>query len=75
VAEQPDNRPFSAAELRGLQERLARLSKYSVQEAYRRAHDACRMDGDKLPGPRTIQELVQAWKQLWKWRRLRGDDL
>jgi integrase len=69
VAEEPDNRTFSAAELRDLQERLARLSEPSVRAAYRRAHDACRMDRDRLPGPRSIQELVQAWKQLWKWRR------
>ena len=58
-----------AAELRDLQQqRLARLSEPSVQAAYRRAYHACRMDGERLPGPRLIQELVQAWKQLWKWR-------
>lgn len=69
VANEPDDRPFSAEELRDLQDRLARLSEASVEAVYRQAHNACRMEGDRLPGPRVIQELVQAWKQLWKWRR------
>jgi len=64
-----DDRPFSAEELRDLQDRLARLTEPSLEAVYRRAHGACRMEGDRLPGPRVIQELVQAWKQLWKWRR------
>lgn len=55
----------------GLAFRVAwcRLGEPSVQAVYRRSYHACRMDGERLPGPREIQELVQAWKQLWKWRR------
>ena len=29
----------------------------------------CRMDGDKIQPPNVIQNLVQAWKVLWRWRK------
>jgi hypothetical protein len=40
-----------------------------VADAYKRAHEACRMDGDRLPGASAVQELVTAWKVMWQWRR------
>jgi hypothetical protein len=27
------------------------------------------MDSDRLPPASEVQELVTAWKLLWKWRR------
>jgi len=33
------------------------------------AHEACRMDGDRLPRASAVQELVAAWKLLWGRRR------
>ena len=36
--------------------RLAMLSPHHVAEAYRRAHEACRMDGDRLPRASAVQE-------------------
>jgi hypothetical protein len=27
------------------------------------------MDGDRFPKPSAVQELVAAWKVLWKWRK------
>jgi hypothetical protein len=45
------------------------LSEYSVRDAYREAHERCKMNGDSLPRASAIQELVTAWKQLWEWRR------
>jgi len=47
---------------------LAMLSDDKVRSLYREAWARCRMQGDLLPGPRLIQELVQTWKQLWNWR-------
>jgi hypothetical protein len=56
-------------ELERLQREFAKLSEYSVQQEYKRAYEACRMEGERLPRPRAIQELVQIWKQLWRWRK------
>ncbi len=60
---------LSKPALEDLRRRLALLSKYHVQGFYRRAHDQCRLEGGSLPSPRAMQELVQAWKLLWRWRR------
>ena len=45
------------------------LSQDHVEAAYRRAYQECRMEGRRLPPPHAIQELVQAWKLLWKRQR------
>jgi hypothetical protein len=29
----------------------------------------CAMDGEDIPVPSAIQNLVQVWKVLWRWRR------
>ncbi|MEO8131098.1 MAG: hypothetical protein ABJF23_29155 [Bryobacteraceae bacterium] len=66
---EPDEPPLTENELRSLKRNLSMLSTYSVQEMYREAHKRCRMDGDRLPSPKAIQQLVTAWKQLWSWRK------
>jgi hypothetical protein len=73
MARRPDpaefDRPLNRAELAERQRRLSMLSPHHVAEAYRQAHEACRMDGDGLPRASAVQELVTAWILLWGWRR------
>jgi hypothetical protein len=54
---------FSAAEIVELRRRLEAMPRYELEIFYRATHSACafRM---RLPSPRLIQELVQAWKIL-----------
>lgn len=40
-----------------------------VKREYRRAWKDCARDGEDIPPPSTIQNLVQVWKVLWRWRR------
>jgi hypothetical protein len=47
---------------------MTMLSRYHVIKAYREAYDRCRMTGDIVPRPTAIQELVTAWRVLWKTR-------
>jgi hypothetical protein len=61
--------PLTKEALAERQRRLAMLSPHHVTEAYRQAHEACRMEGDRLPKASAVQELVTAWKLLWKWKR------
>jgi hypothetical protein len=60
--------PLTEAELKERVRRLSLLSPHRVAESYRQAHEACRMDGDRLPRASAVQELVAAWKLLRKWR-------
>lgn len=55
-------------ELKELRQSLAHLSPEGVRHFYERAFEDCRLVYNRLPSPRKIQTLVQAWKQLWKWR-------
>jgi hypothetical protein len=75
MARRPDpaefDRPLNRAELAERQRRLAMLSSHHVADAYRLAHDVCRMEGDRLPKASAVQELVTAWKLLWGWRKRR----
>jgi hypothetical protein len=64
-----EERILSAEDLKQLQENLARLSESGVRELYLRAHRECALIGGHFPDPVSIQQLVQAWKQLRKWRR------
>ena len=59
---------LSREDLRALRDSLAHLSVSHVQDFYRRAYEQCRLSGRDFPPARSIQELVQAWKQLRKWR-------
>lgn len=63
------DRPLTPHELNERQRRLSMLSPHHVADAYRKAHDACRMDGDTVPRASAVQDLVTVWKLLWKWRR------
>jgi hypothetical protein len=60
---------LSEEEIKQLRHNLAHLSPDGVQKYYERAHEECRMIYGRLPSPRKIQTLVQAWKQLWNWRK------
>lgn len=59
---------MSLGELKELRGRLARLGIHAARQAYHTAYSRCRMVNDRVPSARSIQELVQAWKQLWKSR-------
>jgi len=59
---------LSPKELCALRERLQMMSGTAVQNFYRGAHLACRIGPGHFPSARNIQELVQAWKQMRKWR-------
>ena len=61
--------PMDKARLDEYRRRLAQLDPFRVQKVYREAWYACRMEGNGLPSPRAVQELVTAWKLLWKWRQ------
>src|ERR1700691_3650674 len=71
MARRPDpaefDRPLNRAELAELQRRLSMLSPHQVADAYRKAHEACRMDGDGLPRASAVQEMVTARRVLWGW--------
>lgn len=74
MARKPDLRNreedvLSPADLRQMREGLSRLSMEAVRHAYQTAYARCRMVNDRVPSARSMQELVQAWKQLWTWRR------
>jgi hypothetical protein len=75
MARRPDpaefDRPLNRTELAECQRRLSMLSPHHVADAYRQAHEACRMDGDRLPKASAVQELVTAWRVLWGWRKRR----
>jgi hypothetical protein len=59
---------LSPKDLAELQRRLSMMSVTAVQDFYRSAHFVCRIGPGHFPGARAIQELVQAWKQIRKWR-------
>jgi hypothetical protein len=63
------DRPLTSDELNERQRRLSMLSVQHVADAYRQAHEACRMDGDLVPRASAVQELVTAWRVMWRWRR------
>jgi hypothetical protein len=60
---------LSQEELHQLSESLAHLSMSGVRDFYQRAYRECRVVNREIPSARAMQELVQAWKQLRKWRR------
>ena len=60
---------LSKQELEDLNRRLAAMSVTTVREFYKTAYLGCRMDADRLPSARNVQELVQAWKHMHSWSR------
>jgi hypothetical protein len=76
MARRPNVRPpepasheiMSPAEIKQLRGSLSRLSLTAARQAYHTAYARCRMVNDRVPSARSIQELVQVWKQLWSSR-------
>ena len=59
---------MSTEDLQQLRGSLSRISLNAARHAYHTAYARCRMVNDRVPSARSIQELVQVWKQLWKRR-------
>jgi hypothetical protein len=55
-------------DLKKLRSSLSRLGRSAALQAYHTAYARCRMVNDHVPSARSIQELVQVWKELWKCR-------
>jgi hypothetical protein len=71
MARRPDRKNdemLSAEDLKELRYNLAHLSIGAVRDLYYQAYRECRLIYHRLPTPKQMQTLVQAWKQLWKWR-------
>jgi len=72
MARRPPDPPkaeiLSEKELKELRHNLAHLSVHAVREFYEQAYRDCRLIYSRLPNPKKMQTLVQAWKQLWKSR-------
>jgi hypothetical protein len=47
---------------------LTNVSGSSVEDFYNTCHKECCLGNKGLPAPRSIQQLVTAWKLLWKWK-------
>lgn len=61
---------WTAEDLKEISRNLASLSEHAVRDIYQRAYRECAIiNRSTFPPARAIQELVQAWKQLRKWRR------
>ena len=61
---------WTREDLREIMHNLSLLSEHGVREFYERAYRECRIiNRQTFPPARAVQELVQAWKQLRKWRR------
>lgn len=60
---------LSREDLKELGQRLSHLSINGVRDFYERAYQQCRITSRDFPSARAVQELVQAWRQLRKWRR------
>jgi hypothetical protein len=60
-------RPMSVAELKEYEKRCAMLAPSLLEKQF---HEAlCKANHETLPAPRTMQELVAMWRQLWRSRR------
>jgi hypothetical protein len=61
---------LSREHLKQLGKHLSRLSPHAVLDFYQRAYRDCRIiNSSTFPTARAVQELVQAWKQLRKWKK------
>jgi len=61
---------WTREDLKEITHNLSLLSEHGVREFYERAYRECRIiNGQTLPPARAVQELVQAWKQLRRWRK------
>jgi hypothetical protein len=62
--EKPEKMVLSREERYQLQRRLAIMSITGLQDFYRAACYRCRLENAGLPPARSMQELIQAWKNL-----------
>jgi hypothetical protein len=61
---------LSREQLADLARNLSLLGEHSVREFYQSAYRECAIvNSSTFPSARAIQQLVQAWKQLRRWRR------
>jgi hypothetical protein len=59
---------LSKDDLAELHRKLSQMSVTGLQDFYRTAYYRWRLEREQIPQARAIQELVQAWKQMRKWR-------
>jgi len=59
----PAQEQLTSAELFELRRRLEAMPRHELEIFYKATHNACALRV-RLPSPRLIQELVQAWKIL-----------
>ena len=64
----PADEVLSRRDLAELRSRLSMMGQSAVEDFYRKAHMVCGIGPGHFPSGRAIQELVQAWKQMRKWR-------
>jgi hypothetical protein len=64
----PPDEVLNRKDLAELQLRLSMMGQMAVPDFYRSVHFVCRIGPGHFPSARLIQELVQAWKQMRKWR-------
>jgi hypothetical protein len=71
MARRPDvsKQVLTRQELEQLNHRLAAMSLRAVRDFYHSAYLSCRLDMNRVPSARNIQELVQAWKQIRSWSK------
>jgi hypothetical protein len=55
---------LSVAELAELRRQLSAMTQNEAERYYLVSHNACRLDAGRVPSPKLVQELVQAWKRL-----------
>jgi len=59
----PSREQLTRAELKALRAKLEAMPRHELETFYKATHNACRYEL-RLPSPRLIQELVQAWRVL-----------
>jgi hypothetical protein len=71
MAKRPEPAPtvLTRAELNALQKRLSEMSVIAVRDFYGMALYRCRLEEDRIPDARAVQELVAAWRNLRKMYR------
>ena len=65
----PSVEQLTRAELEALRVKLEAMPRHELETFYKATHNACR-NALRLPSPRLIQELVQAWRALRTRARL-----
>jgi hypothetical protein len=71
MAKRPEFAPsvLSRDELNALEKRLSGMSVVAVRDFYGMALYRCRLEEDRIPEARAVQELVAAWRNLRKMYR------